>query len=128
MAFSCISLAISSKRLRHSSIVYSLSLGRPAEVVFNEHQRLELLLTLAQSVLGFFFLVNMEFRWHEALGLLGLWLVQFVIPESHVPVATAYFGWAAVELALLLAGRRKWNAIGAFGRQWRLAAAGRSRA
>lgn len=99
-------------------IVYSISCGKPTAVVFDEHQKLELALTLAQSVLGFFFLLNMEFRWHEALGLFALWLVQFVFPNTHVPVMFAYLGWAGVELILLLAGRRRWVAFIAFQKEW----------
>lgn len=99
-------------------IVYSVSMGRPTTIHFDTHQRLEILLTLAQSVLGFFFLVNMEFRWHEALGLFGLWAVQFFFPTAHVPVTVAYLAWAALELGLLLSGRRRWAAFTAFRVEW----------
>ncbi len=99
-------------------IVYSISCGKPTAVVFDAPQKLELALTLAQSVLGFFFLLNMEFRWHEALGLFVLWLVQFVFPNTHVPVMFVYLGWAGIELILLLTGRRRWAAFTAFRKEW----------
>ncbi|MBI5835727.1 MAG: hypothetical protein HZB25_00650 [Candidatus Eisenbacteria bacterium] len=104
-------------------IVYSFSVGHPTAVVFDHQQKLEIGLTLAQSLLGFFFIVNMEFRWHEAAGLFLLWLVQFVWPGSHVPVMAAYLAWALIELALLLTGRRKWAAFSAFAREWRRSSA-----
>ena len=100
-------------------VVYSLSCGHPAPVVLDHQQRLEIGLTLAQSVLGFLFLVNMEFRWYEAAGLFLLWLVQFVRPDSHVPVMAAYLAWSAVELVLLMTGRHRWTAFQAFAREWR---------
>jgi cation:H+ antiporter len=100
-------------------IVYSMAQGHPSPVVFDHQQRLEIALTLAQSLLGFFFLVNMEFRWHEACGLFVLWFIQFVRPGWHVPVTAAYLAWALLELALLITGRRKWIAFSAFLREWR---------
>ena len=107
-------------------IVYSISSGHMMAVPFDAHQRLELLLTLAQSVLGFFFLANLEFRAHEAAGLFLLWAVQFVFPNSHIPVTAAYLAWVVVEVALLLTGRRRWVAFSAFRKEWTAAQSGRA--
>ena len=42
--------------------IYSLGMGRVEPVVFDEHQKLEILLTIVQSYLGFLVLVKMDFR------------------------------------------------------------------
>ena len=82
-----------------------LSLGHRGVVplVFDGEQRVEYIMTLGQALLGFTFLVNMEFAWWEAAGLFGLWLVQFVFSvgdfgtEVHWWVTYVYFAWAAIE-------------------------------
>ena len=105
-------------------VVYSISCGRVTPVEFDAHQRLELWLTLAQSFLGFLFLVNLEFRWHEAAGLFALWAVQFFLPSTHLPVIGAYLAWSAVEIVLLLGGRRRARAVREFAAAWRMHVAG----
>jgi cation:H+ antiporter len=107
-------------------IVYSASLngwgilsGGFSPVVFDHHQRVEILLTISQSALAFILLCNMSFAWYEAAGLFGLWFVQFVIPPIHEWVTAVYFLWCAVEVALFLAGRRTFRAFGTFAALWR---------
>jgi cation:H+ antiporter len=89
-------------------IVYSLSLGRPAEVPMVEH-RVELLLTLLQGALGMLLLANLNFQAHEALGLFALWFVQFCVPHWREEVTVAYAAWLALEIvsALWRPGRLK---------------------
>src|SRR3989338_4735963 len=57
--------------------VYALSVGSFQPIPFDEHQRLEILLTVVQSFLGFLFLASMDFRPFEAVGLFVLWVIQF---------------------------------------------------
>jgi cation:H+ antiporter len=88
-------------------IVYSLSRGEVSVVNFDHHQKIEILLTMAQSLLGFLFLANMEFRWYEALGLFVLWLTQFVLPHWRVAITFVYFFWVLVELVRAFVGVKK---------------------
>ena len=100
-------------------IVYSLSLGSVSAVHFDHHQRVEILLTISQSALGFILLCNMSFAWYEAAALFLLWLVQFVIPPTHEIITLIYFGWCAVEMVLFLMGRRTFRAFSTFADLWR---------
>ena len=50
-------------------LVYSMSLGSPAAIQFDQTQKLELLMTLGQSFVGMMFLVNMKLAWWEAAAL-----------------------------------------------------------
>ncbi|HZS46445.1 MAG TPA: hypothetical protein VFC63_15320, partial [Blastocatellia bacterium] len=59
-------------------VIYAISGGGLHTIVFDEHQRLEIILTIAQSLLGMLLLANMRFQWWEAVLLFVLWLVQFV--------------------------------------------------
>jgi len=47
--------------------------GEPSTIPFDEQQQLELLMTIGQSLVGMFFLINMELAWWEAGALFGLW-------------------------------------------------------
>jgi cation:H+ antiporter len=92
-------------------MVYCASLGRIEPIPFDGHQRMEILLTLAQGFLGFMLLINLVFTWYEAVGLFVLWLFQFLVPDSHVLVTAIYFGWCAVELVRIVLGRRPLTAL-----------------
>ena len=114
-------------------IVYSVSRGAPSTIPFDSQQELELLMTLGQSLVGALFLINMELAWWEAGTLFSLWAVQFALSAAepgpgfigtlakhiHWYVTLAYFGWAAVEIVRLLAGRRKPLAFQLFAVMWR---------
>jgi cation:H+ antiporter len=87
-------------------IAYGISLGRVAAISFDEHQRLEILLTLGQLLLGALLLANMRFSWWEATLLFTLWLIQFVTSGFEMqlyPVpatsnlAAAVARWLSVE-------------------------------
>lgn len=113
-------------------IVYSMSRGMPSVITFDSQQELELLMTLAQSLIGTLFLINMKLDWWEAGALFGLWFVQFAfspVPAGpglwgylsvhiHVWVTAAYLIWAAVEIARLILGKRKPLAFQRFGVMW----------
>jgi cation:H+ antiporter len=92
--------------------IYSLGLKRIAPIVFDDHQKLEILLTIIQSYLGFLFLASMDFALLEAVGLFILWLAQFLIPGIRQEIIWVYGAWALVETVRLLKNRRKRNAFG----------------
>lgn len=100
-------------------IVYSISCGQYSTIVFDQHQRTEILLTMAQSILGFILLANMEFRVHEAVGLFSLWFVQFVMPGVREEITMVYFGWIAYECVMALLGKRKLTAFRDFKDLWK---------
>src|SRR5260370_36925417 len=82
-------------------IVYSISRGAVSSIPFDQHQELELLMTIGQALVGMLFLVNMELAWWEAAALFGLWAFQFAFSASganlpgglnvHWLVTIAYF-------------------------------------
>jgi cation:H+ antiporter len=92
-------------------MVYCISMGRVATIHFDAHQRAEILLTMAQSFLGFVLLADLAFTIYEALGLFVLWLVQFCLPGVRAEVTLVYWAWALVELVRAVADRRRVIAI-----------------
>ncbi|MBI3316082.1 MAG: hypothetical protein HYZ87_03820 [Candidatus Omnitrophica bacterium] len=97
--------------------IYSYGLGHTASVPFDEHQKVEILLTIVQSYLGFLFLAGMDFALFEAVGLFVLWLVQFCIPGVREEITVVYGLWALVETVRLARRFRERNVFNAF---WRL--------
>jgi cation:H+ antiporter len=59
-------------------IVYAFSSGSVQSIPFDDHQRLEIILTIGQSLLGAVLLANMRFAAWESIALFALWVVQFV--------------------------------------------------
>ena len=96
-------------------MVYSFSSGHVAVIHFDEHQKLEILLTIAQSYLGFLFLAGMDFALIEAAGLFGLWLVQFLVPGVREEIVYFYALWIVVETTRFAWNTKKRNAFSAFG-------------
>jgi cation:H+ antiporter len=94
-------------------MVLSVSVGHVAAIPLDATQSRDLLLTLAQALLGALFLVNMELAWWEALGLFVLFLIQFADFGGHVRVYVTwiYFAWCGVEVLRLIAGNRKAAAL-----------------
>jgi len=99
-------------------IVYSFSVGHPAEIPLGEH-RVEVLLTLLQGALGVVLLTNFNFQAYEALGLLVFWSVQFVVPGSRGVMCWAYGGWIAIELLSAPWRPGRLRAFKVFPRLWR---------
>ena len=102
-------------------IVYSLSRGVPASIPLDGGQRMELLMTLGQSLLGTLFLVRMRLVWWQAAGLFLLWAAQFALSPSGLGrpfFVAAYFVWAAAEAGWILAGRGRAPAFRQFGAMW----------
>jgi hypothetical protein len=105
-------------------IVYGISGGGFNPVVFDEHQKLEILLTISQSTLGAVLLANMKFQWYEAAALFSLWFAQFVFSGAEPAVADAvkqivtalYFLWAAGEIITSIARKRNLEAFVIFPR------------
>jgi cation:H+ antiporter len=100
-------------------VVYSVSAGRVMFVPFDDHQRAEILLTVAQSLLGMLLLSNMSFHVVEAAGIFVLWFSQFVRPDLHTAVTLIYLAWSAVEVIVILTVRRRIAAVVAFVDLWR---------
>ena len=94
--------------------IYAFGLGKFAPVVFDGHQRLEILLTITQSYLGFLFLASMEFSLWEAAALFVLWLIQFLSPDVRGPITWVYGIWALVETLRLVYNFKKRNAFHVF--------------
>ena len=92
-------------------MVYCFSLGRVATIAFDAHQRSEILLTMAQSFLGFVLLADLRFTLFEAVGLFVLWLVQFLVPDWREAITLIYWVWALIELVRAVADRRRVIAI-----------------
>src|SRR6185503_7977251 len=67
-------------------IAYALALGHFGMIDFDEHQELEVLMTIGQSLLGALLLANMRFNWWEAALLFALWAIQFVFSGFEKPV------------------------------------------
>jgi cation:H+ antiporter len=98
-------------------IVYSLSLGRPADVPLEAH-RMELMLTLLQGTLGMILLANLNFQAFEALGLFALWFIQFLVPHLREEVAIAYAVWLTLEIGSSLWRPGRLRAFAIFPRLW----------
>jgi cation:H+ antiporter len=100
-------------------IVLSFSAGTVTPIVFDQEQRVELLLTLGQAVVGMIFLINMQLTWYEAAVMFVFFWIPFVHASWAKPVTVIYFAWAGVELGRMLAGRRQVLAPVRFVRIWK---------
>ena len=114
-------------------VVYSISARTPSVIGFDGQQELEILMTLCQSLVGALFLINMELVWWEAAALFALWAIQFafspvpvgagvwgkIAQHIHWVVTMAYLGWSGVEVARMIAGKRRPLALVHFAEQWK---------
>jgi cation:H+ antiporter len=100
-------------------IVYSLSRGEVSPIPFDDMQKVELLMTLGQSLIGMMFLLNMELIWWEASILFLLFVIPFGHTSLAVPITIVYFAWAAIELGRMIASRHLPLAITRFVKIWR---------
>ena len=94
--------------------IYALGLGKISPVIFDQHQKVEILLTIIQSYLGFLFLASMSFNFFEAVGLFVLWFVQFCVPGIREEIIWVYAAWALVETLRLIINFRQRNAFTVF--------------
>lgn len=105
-------------------VVLSMSRHAVSAIIFSPEQQAELLLTIAQSVVGLVFLINMAFEWWEASAMLVLFLLQLALPPFFGEdvknwLAYAFLAWAGGSLLLMLTRRRWPPALTAFGHTWR---------
>jgi cation:H+ antiporter len=117
-------------------IVYSVSRGAASTIPFDDRQKLEILMTLGQSLVGMLFLVNMKLTWWEASTLFSLWFVQFAFSpvkpgpgwagflatdmRIHKYVTVVYLLWFALGFLRYLFGKRHMEAFRLFAQMWRL--------
>jgi cation:H+ antiporter len=94
--------------------IYSFGMGRVCAVVFDDHQKIEILLTIVQSYLGFLFLASMDFTFFEAAALFILWLAQFLMPDIRAPITWVYGGWAFLETVRMIKNFKQRNAFQVF--------------
>jgi cation:H+ antiporter len=92
--------------------------GTWAHFHFDAEQRIEIILTLLQTLLGMVVLANMKFDWFDATALFLLWVVQFFAPHLREEVSFAYALWIVILLAgfamrrqRLLAPAYFWEAV-----------------
>ncbi len=88
-------------------VIYSISRGTPSTLVFDVHQREEILLTILQSALGLLLLLNLKLEAYEAGILFVFWLTQFLFPSSRLAMIWVYAGWCSLELLRVAVGSRK---------------------
>src|SRR5712691_7859404 len=86
-------------------ILFVISAGTMRPLVFDLHQREEILLTILQSFLGFLLLLNLQLKLHEAAILFTFWFVQFVVPPWREAMIYVYLGWCLLEIGKLIATR-----------------------
>ena len=101
------------------AVIYCWSHGSTAPLPFDSFQRLEILLTILQAFLGWLFLASMSFEAYEAAGLFALWIIQFAVPSLRSQMLWVYGAWICVEVLLIVLGRKKIRAFGAFARSWK---------
>lgn len=114
-------------------IVYSISRGSASTIPFDDQQKLELLMTIGQSLVGMLFLVNMRLTWWEASTLFSLWFIQFafspVKPGPTLPgyiathihwwVTVVYLLWFGLGMLRYITRKRQLEAFRLFAVMWR---------
>jgi hypothetical protein len=88
-------------------------------IQFDDAQRLEIFLTIAQSAYGVCLLINMAFAWHEALILFTLFLAQFCLPGLREEVTFLYLAFTCFEVLRWLMRYEKPLAFYEFARLFR---------
>jgi cation:H+ antiporter len=101
------------------AVIYCWSHGDTSPLPFDDFQRGEILLTILQAFLGWLFLASMDFALYEAAGLFALWVLQFFVPSLRHEMLFVYAAWIAVEISLLVTGKKRLDAFPAFARVWK---------
>src|SRR5262249_43727127 len=83
-----------------------ISRGEASAIVFDAHQREEILLTILQSFLAWLLLLNLNLTAAEAGVLFVFWLIQFAAPSTRQAMIWVYGGWGALEIGRTARGRR----------------------
>ncbi|MEW6457281.1 MAG: hypothetical protein AB1410_11285 [Acidobacteriota bacterium] len=94
--------------------VFSISSKGIVSIPFDSFHRLEIILTVAQSFLGFIFLINMRFHWYEATALFTLWFIQFIFPSLREEIFFIYLFWIGIELMMIIFKTRSIKAFKIF--------------
>ena len=76
-------------------LVFSFARGTPSALPFDGAQRLEILLTVMQSLVAVALLINLKFEWWDATLLFVLWLVQFLFADIRAEMCWVYGAWLA---------------------------------
>lgn len=71
-------------------IAYSIGAGHVQPVLFDSQVRDEIFITAAQSLFGSVILLTLRFGLKEAVGLLTLFLIQFLIPVESVRLVLSW--------------------------------------
>jgi cation:H+ antiporter len=100
-------------------VIYCISRHSTAPLPLDHHQRVEILLTVLQSLLGWLLLASMSLSAYEAAVLFLFWLIQFALPTTRDAMIVVYGAWCALEIALVVFGRKRWKVFGAFRKTWR---------
>lgn len=101
-------------------VVFSLGRGAISAIPLDAQQQSELLLTIAQSLVGLIFLANMQFCWWEALFMFVLFASQLILPiHLRTWVTYAFFTWALVSVAAIIVRRQMPEAVICFLETWR---------
>ena len=79
-------------------LVFSFARGTPSALPFDGAQRLEILLTVLQSLVAVALLINLKFEWWDATLLFVLWAVQFVFADIRAEMCWVYGAWLAGHL------------------------------
>jgi len=95
-------------------VIYCISHGSTAPLPLDHHQRVEILLTILQSLLGWLLLASMSMTAYEAAVLFLFWLVQFVAPSTREAMIGVYAAWCLLEIGLAAAGKKRWSVFSAF--------------
>ena len=101
------------------AVIYCWSHGSTEPLPFDAFQRQEILLTILQGFLGWIFLASMDLQAYEAAGLFALWIIQFAMPSLRHPILYVYGAWLAIEVGLVVTGRKSLAAFPAFARAWK---------
>jgi cation:H+ antiporter len=101
------------------AVVYAVSVGEPAAIVFDDKQKLELVLTIGQAVIGLLFLINMRLAWWEAVVMLIFFAIPFANSELARPIATVQFVWVGYQVLRMILRRRAPEGLVYFGEIWR---------
>ncbi|MGC8899894.1 MAG: hypothetical protein ACP5OF_00390 [bacterium] len=95
-------------------LIYSIASHGITPISFDPHQKAELLLTVAQCSTTILLLIDMKFSLYEASSMFIVWCIQFFMPWTREIVTYIFFGWAIIELTLILFRIKGIDAAGSF--------------
>ncbi len=86
-------------------IIFGISLGRFDGIHFSEFQEHEILLTLAQALVGALLILDLEFSVLDAALIFILWVAQFISADLRHTITNIYFVWAGIEVVRIVVRR-----------------------